>query len=217
LSGGPLALALAVACAVSACGLPDLTPPVSQPGALQEAFAVSNFFSPSGYMGDGEHAGFLRANVLDGGCKPRPPEAVGDCYRFVYHPDAKRWVGVYWVYPANNWGTRAGRRVEGTRFKEVRLRAASETPDLLVNFLVGGIKDPLLPNRDRVSAVQSVRLGPEWQTIRLDISGQQFDNVIGALAWSLPYPQDWDGDQPVVLYLDDLVWDTESSAPAAAP
>jgi hypothetical protein len=204
---------LALGWLAGACGLPDLTPQVSQPGALEAPFAVSNFFSPSGYMGDGERAGFLKADVLGGGCKARLPQAVGDCYRFTYRPDAKRWVGVYWVYPANNWGTRAGRRVEGKRFKEVRLQAASETPDLLINFLVGGIKDPLLPNRDRVSAVESVRLGTDWQTIRLDISGQEFDNVIGALAWSLPYPQDWDGDKPVVLYLDDIVWDTESSAP----
>jgi hypothetical protein len=206
-------LAAAGVLALAGCGLADLTPQVGQPGALEAPFAVSNFFTPSGYMGDGARLGMLEADVHNAGCKERPPGAVGDCYRFVYHPADNRWAGVYWVYPANNWGSRAGRRIAGERFKEVRLQAASATPDLLINFLVGGINDPILPNRDRVSAQTSVRIGTEWQTIKLDVSGQDFDRLIGALAWSLPYPEDWDGQQPVVIYLDDIVWDTEGGGP----
>jgi hypothetical protein len=194
---------------LAGCEMVELRPAASDPGPLDEPFAVSNFFTPSGYMGDGEKLGQLDAEVLNGHCKPRPPGAVGDCYRFVYQPGAKMWAGVYWVFPANNWGTRAGRRIEGQRFRQVRLQAASATPDLVVNFFVGRISDPTLPNRDRVSASTGLRLGTEWTTIRLDISGQEFERVIGALAWSLPYPMEWDGRQPVVLYLDDIVWDTE--------
>jgi hypothetical protein len=201
------------------CEAVDLTPKVSQPGMLDQPFAVSNFFTPSGYMGDGARLGQLQADVANDACKERPPGAVGDCYRFIYYPSDSMWAGVYWVYPANNWGSRAGRLVAGPKFKQVRLQAASATPDLLINFLVGGINDPILPNRDRVSASTSVRLGTAWQTITLDVSGQDFDQLIGALAWSLPYPEDWDGLQPVLFYLDDIIWDTDdgSGAPGAAP
>jgi hypothetical protein len=200
---------LLVLAAALGCEAIDPRPPVSHAGTLDDRFAVSNFFTPSGHMGDGERAGRLQMDIQSPACLPRPEGAAGDCYRFVYHPGDKQWAGVYWVYPANNWGSRAGRRVDGTRFKQVRLQAASATPDLVVNFIVGGIADPTLPNRDRVSAATSERLGPDWKLIRLDIAGQDFDRVVGALAWSLAYPQDWNGRDPVVLYLDDIVWDTD--------
>ena len=216
--GGSFCAGMAAALLLGGCELIDLHPQVSQPGQLDRPFAVSNFFTPSGYMGDGARLGQLKADVLNETCKTRPPGATGDCYRFIYYPSASMWAGVYWVYPANNWGSRAGRLIAGPRFKRVRLQAASATPDLLINFLVGGINDPTLPNRDRVSAVTSLRLGTDWQTVTLDVSDQDFDHVIGALAWSLPYPEGWDGERPVVFYLDDVVWDTEDgSASGAAP
>jgi hypothetical protein len=194
---------------MAGCEALELRPQVGSPGTLEDPFAVSNFFTPSGHMGDGELAGHIKMNVQNAACRERPPEASGDCYRFLYTPGVKDWAGVYWVYPANNWGSRAGRQVAGERFKQVRLQAASDTDDLPVSFVVGGIADPTLPNRDRVSATTSVRIGRDWQTIRLDIAGQDFDRVVGALAWSLAYPQGWDRTQPVVLYLDDIVWDTD--------
>ena len=209
----PVALLHAALAFLSACEAMMIEPPVARPGVLDAPFAVSNFFTPSGHMGDGARAGFLRMDVHNAGCLDRPEAAVGDCYRFVYRPGDNRWAGAYWVYPANNWGSRAGRRVDGPRFKQVRLMAASETPDLVVNFIVGGIADPTLPNRDLVSAATSERLGPTWKLIQIDISGQEFERVIGALAWSVAYPQDWNGEDPVVIYLDDIVWDTEPVEP----
>ena len=137
---------------------------------------------------------------------------MGDCYRFAYYPGDKRWAGVYWVYPANNWGSRAGRRIEGKRFNKVRFFAASATPDLLIGFYVGNISDSSLPHRDRVAGSTIVRIDTEWTPIEINVSGEDFDELLGAFAWSLAYPEDWDGETPVVLYLDDLVWDTEPIA-----
>ena len=59
-----------------------------------------------------------------------------------------------------------------------------------------------------MGAITTERIGTEWKTIRLPIGGQQFDQVLGAFAWSLAYPMEYDGKEPVVLYIDDLVWDT---------
>jgi hypothetical protein len=208
---GALAVVLALLGGVG-CGVPDRTPAVARPGAIQAPFAVSNFFTPSGYMGDGEQLGNLEVDVLNGRCMPRPTGAVGDCYRFEYHMGAKAWAGVYWVYPANNWGSRAGRSIAGTQFKEVRVQAASDTPDVAVTFFVGGIEDSTKPFGDSFRKADIARLGPDWQTIRFDVSGKDFDHLIGAFGWSLAYPKDWDGQKPVVLYFDDIVWDTESTA-----
>jgi hypothetical protein len=49
--------------------------------------------------------------------------------------------------------------------------------------------------------------------IQLDISEQEFERVIGALAWSVAYPPNANGEDPIVIYLDDIVWDTEPVEP----
>jgi hypothetical protein len=185
---------------------------VRRSGPLVETFPVSDVFTPSGYMGDGEVLGRLTASV-DARCKDRPGGAQGDCYRFEYRRGAKGWAGVYWVYPANNWGSRPGRPIDGARFRQVRVRAASDSEGLATNFVVGGIADPTLPNRDRVGGATSEVIGRDWKQIRIDVSGQDFDHVIGAFAWSLAFPMNRDDEDAVVLYLDDLVWDTEAVPP----
>lgn len=50
-----------------------------------------------------------------------------------------------------------------TTFRRVRLKAAVEPSGTTVNFVVGAIADPLLPNRDRVSATTSVKLTRDWR------------------------------------------------------
>lgn len=195
---------------LAACGIEDARDRVNHPGALRESFAVSEFFTPSGYMGDGETLGQLVGQVNQN-CRKRPTGAKGDCYVYDYRSGAYGWAGVYWVHPANNWGSRRGRSIEGAKFHKVRLKVAADPPEALVNFVVGGIADPLLPNRDRVSAITSVRVGGNWTDVELDISGQDFDQVIGALAWSMAFPPDREGNDPARLYLDDLVWETAPS------
>lgn len=207
------ALVLLAAAAVCACGADEALTRVNHPGPLDETFAVSSFFTPSGYMGDGEKLGRLSGKVNQG-CKARAPGAQGDCYVFEYRPGPFVWAGVYWVYPANNWGSRPGRRVQGAKFRTVRLRAAVEPAGTTVNFVVGGIADPLLPNRDRVSATASVKLTQAWTDVTLDVSGQDFTEVIGALAWSMAFPLSLGENGVARLYLDDLVWDTAGSEAA---
>ncbi|MDX2021364.1 MAG: hypothetical protein SF187_14075 [Deltaproteobacteria bacterium] len=203
-----------LAAGVCACGADEALTRVNHPGPLDETFAVSSFFTPSGYMGDGENLGLLNGKVNEG-CKARPTGAQGDCYVFEYRVGALGWAGVYWVYPANNWGSRPGRKVQGAGFKNVRLKAAVDPPGTTVNFVVGGIADPLLPHRDRVSATTSVKLSKDWTDVELDIAGQDFSEVIGALAWSMAYPTAL-GDRGVArVYLDDVVWDINASKVAA--
>jgi len=63
--------------------------------------SMNNHFIPSGWLGD---YGDLK---YDGACKEDP--YLGDtCIKIVYTGKASngaRWAGIYWQYPANNWGT----------------------------------------------------------------------------------------------------------------
>ena len=63
--------------------------------------SMNNHFIPSGWLGD---YGDLK---YDGASKEDP--YLGDtCIKIVYSGKASngaRWAGIYWQYPANNWGT----------------------------------------------------------------------------------------------------------------
>lgn len=98
-------------------------------GPLTETFAVSDYYTPSGYMGDGKHFGLLTGKTNEG-CRPRPDGARGNCYVFTYYPNAldeEAWAGVYWVFPANSWGSTGGHAIDAAKFKQVRFYAAVET------------------------------------------------------------------------------------------
>jgi hypothetical protein len=99
-------------------------------GPLNSTFAVSDFFAPSGFMGDGEFFGDL-VGTTNEGCKPRPLRARGNCYAFTYWPnnmDVDPWAGVFWVFPANSWGSTSGHAIDIAQFKQISFYAAVEGP-----------------------------------------------------------------------------------------
>src|SRR5438046_2577147 len=95
-----VALALYLGCSPSPA-TPDDAP-------LTAPFVISDHFAPTGYMGDGEVNGLVTMD--NDACPTRAPGAVGDCYKVVYTP-AGTWAGIYWQYPANNWGAKPGRKI----------------------------------------------------------------------------------------------------------
>jgi hypothetical protein len=115
----------AIGSASIGCGPTNPETLVEDPGPLSQTFAVSDHFTPSGFMGDGEYMGKLIMDVNNEYCKERPPGAQGYCYRFTYWEGPKDWAGVFWVHPANNWGTRPGRAIVGRNFKQVRFKIAT--------------------------------------------------------------------------------------------
>jgi hypothetical protein len=104
--------------------VPDLAKNSLSPGPIQGDFAVSDYFSASGFMGDGEERGFLTV-TRDEDCKERPDGAQGSCFHFTYNVGAVGWSGVYFQYPANNWGTEQGRAI-GDTYSALRFDAAAE-------------------------------------------------------------------------------------------
>ena len=42
------------------------------------------------------------------GKKPRPGKVEDAAIKVSYQPGAVGWAGVYWQYPADNWGSRPG-------------------------------------------------------------------------------------------------------------
>ncbi len=210
------------ASALAACGPKSQVALLGHTGPLAEPFAVSEFFSPSGHMGDGAVPGPLTLDI-DENCKDRPPGARGDCYRFTYVPSTQLWAGVYWQYPSNNWGTEHGWPVAQRAdeagvlpvFTTVKFMAASNVPAdasgnaLSVQFIVGGINGGFAFSDDFKFSTFKTDISTEWKAYSIDISGVPFSSVIGAFCWVTSYPS---GSDPQalpahVLYLDDIVWE----------
>lgn len=112
LSTARFVAALLLALPLAACG-PSDEADRTKVGPINGPFVVSNFFTPSGLMGDGAIPERLTVEI-NTNCKvPRPPGAQGDCYRYRYKVGDVKWAGAYWVFPANNWGTAPGREMIG--------------------------------------------------------------------------------------------------------
>jgi len=107
-----LAATLLLALPMASCG-PPAEEDRAKSGPIDGAFLVSDYFTPSGLMGDGAVPDRLMVDINKNCKQPRPPGAQGDCYRFFYTPNQIKWAGAYWVFPANNWGTAQGRNVVG--------------------------------------------------------------------------------------------------------
>lgn len=189
-------------------------PPTAAPddGPLTPPFAVSDHFSPTGYMGDGTTIGVV--NMVAAACPSRAPNAVGDCYMITYtppNPTDNGWAGVYWQFPGNNWGGYPGHTVLPGATQATAWAMGANGGEQ-VSFKVGGIAVADNTEEYHDSLTESagpVTLTTQWQPYSVDFGGATYDEVIGGFAWivNLPVP---DGGppstQPIVFYLDNITW-----------
>jgi hypothetical protein len=120
-------------------------------------FAVSDYFAPSGAMGDGATPGNLVIGTSSG-CKERPAGARGYCYSFQYVGNAPyttpvskstgvcNWAGLFFQYPDNNWGTSPGLPVPSGKLSKVSFQVAVGAGMETMTFQIGGIGAPPQPD-----------------------------------------------------------------------
>jgi hypothetical protein len=201
---------IALSTAIAGCGADKLTTPITTtpdsgaPAATSLPLTVSDFFAPSGYMGDGATPGAVTVDTT--ACKmPRPTGAVGDCYAVTYTPGSLAWAGVYWQYPANNWGAAPGKQIEAGATK-VSFFAAGKTGGEVVQFLSGGENDGTLPYHDAFKVMQTVTLTTTLSPVTIDLTGHAYDTgVLGAFAWLVTAPAG--STAPIAFYLDAITWE----------
>jgi hypothetical protein len=195
-------------------------------GPLTETFAVSDYYTPSGFMGDGANFRHLYADIGEN-CAPRPANARGDCFTFTYYKDASPtgvgWAGAFWVFPGNNWGSRPGHAIDTTKFHSIHYWAAIEYPpepaDLKAEGvtpdnpnIVYGIQNNNLPNadivNDKIFPPVTGEMKEYWMPFP-DLSPVQTnDSLIGAFGWSIAFPSYANANDPLVIHFDDIIWDT---------
>ncbi len=171
---------------------------------------VSAFYAASGYMGDGMVATSI---VADHTCPTRAPGNIGDCFKFVYTPQAVStygWGGVYWQSPANNWGTSVGTRI-ATGATKVSFYAAGAKGGEMISFFVGGITGSMFQDPNKVATIpETVTLTTTMTAYSIDLTGYTYDAIIGGFGWSAAATAAGDAGTfdptPITFYVDGIQW-----------
>ena len=163
----------------------------------KEGGSEENRFQPSGWMGD------LNCLKIDRACRTNPHSGE-TCTKIVYNPNSflfRRWSGIYWQYPLNNWGDYPGYDL----FKATKLTfwARGEKGKEMAEFKVGGIRVWQKPYCDSFGPVSTdvIVLGSEWRKYTLDLKGYDTSNVIGGFCFASNHLQNPAG---CTIYLDDI-------------
>jgi hypothetical protein len=174
-------------------------------------FVVDTVFVSSGFMGDGEMQGAIAVlpaktgDSTDCNGMRGNTAAAGSCHVVTYAPPAsggKGWGGVYWQFPANNWGTKPGYDLP-TGAKQVAFSAKGLKGGEKVTFLAGGIIGAGNPYSDSVKAMTTVTLTTDWAPYTIDLSGQSYTQVIGGFGWTMAAA---DVGTSGGFFVDDIQW-----------
>jgi hypothetical protein len=181
-------------------------------GPIALPFNVSDQFIPSGFMGDAPtdfNAVKMTSDAAQ--CPTRQAGAKGNCYKITWTPQrvgdaSTAWVGVYWQYPSNNWGAKAGKAISPGASK-VTFLASGGAGGEEVEFLAGGVNItggmPNLTYADTFQAKTNATLTTTWAPYEISLSGDSYSSVIGAFAWTITTSS----TSPITFYVDNIQWE----------
>jgi hypothetical protein len=163
---------------------------------------VEREFIPSGWMGDGatDHArqDIQMAQVANAKSRPGAPNTV--VTKITYRPGAVRWAGIYWQWPANNWGDKPAKAVQGA--SAISFWAAGERGGEIVEFKAGGVTGKPCNDSFEVS-LGSVALTKDWKQYRIPLRNRtdSLKPIYGAFAWVATGDSNPEG---LAFYLDSI-------------
>ena len=172
---------------------------ISISGPPSPPYPVSEYFIPSGWMGDYGDIEY------DEACSNNPHSGT-TCIRITYSPSgSNEWAGIYWQYPEGNWGDQPGWNLHGAT--KLTFWARGDTGGEKAEFKVGGIKTAGKPYSDSIYPAVStgvLSLSTSWQQYTIDLSGKDMSNVIGGFCWVTNKTGNPDG---ATIYIDDMVYE----------
>jgi|GEM_PF-6942965 len=161
-----------------------------------EGDSANNFF-PSGHMGD------IRALRLEQNNR-NFVRSGRSSIKVAYNPtnDGVAWAGIYWQYPANNWGNRgSGYNLTGATSLTFWARG-QYGGEVINNFKVGGISGGEVQDSD-MRSIGPIELSRRWTQYTIDLTGADLSNIIGAFALTFTRAANPEG---AVVYLDEIVF-----------
>ncbi len=138
-----------------------------------------NHYIPSGFMPNGECTDF--SDTWQENCK-----TAKTCMKVDYDVECSRkdqkWAGIYWLNPANNWGTRKG-GYDLTGATRLTFWARGEKGgEQVQEFTVGGVSGDY-PDSD-TAVIGPVILGTQWRQYTIDLRGKDLSYISGGFAWT---------------------------------
>lgn len=150
-------------------------------------------WAPSGWMGSVDFIEF------EEGCKENP-HGGSTCIKVTF-TDPKKWGGIVWQNPAENWGDEPG-GVDLTGAKQLVIWARGEKGGENISVKMGGL------GRDKpyfdTAAVgrENVHLSKDWKRYTLQLGGKNLERVISGFVFSV------EGKGPeTIVYLDDIQYE----------
>jgi len=163
----------------------------------QDKGTRGNHFIPSGFMPNGnclEFNDMWQKDCYEG----------KTCIRIVYDVECSRedqqWAGIFWLNPANNWGSKKGGfNLEGAE-KLVFWAKGEKGGERIEEFNIGGIAGNY-PDSDS-AMIGPVVLTDDWREYTIDIRGKDLSYISGGFSWTTNAKVNSDG--PCVFYLDQI-------------
>jgi hypothetical protein len=159
-----------------------------------------NHYAASGFMPDGQCVSIDDAWRDD--CNGNE-----SCIKAVFDRDCSAlgigWAGVYWLYPANNWGDdKDGHNLTGA--KKLTFWARGQKGGEVVTFKMGGVgMGHQYPDSDGASS-DPITLTKEWKKYSIDLTGKDLSRISGGFAWVGSVK---DNQRPITFYLADIYYE----------
>jgi len=160
--------------------------------------AIQNHFIPSGWMGD------YSDMKIDVGAADNPYFGKSSI-KITYANKASngaRWAGMYWQYPANNWGGADGGFDLSKATKLTFWARGEKGGERIEEFKVGGIMGEY--SDSDTAGIGPVVLDKEWKQYTIDLAGKDLSYIIGGFAWATNLDVNPDG---AVFYLDEIKYE----------
>jgi hypothetical protein len=137
---------------------------------------IEKYFSPSGYMGDGEISSIKISKTKSDNC----PVGI-ECLKVVYSPNVNGWGGLYWQFPANNWGETKGLNLSNKNISKATFSAKGSKGGEIIIIKLGGISGKRFEDSFQVES--RITLSNEWRYYSIDIKEKDLSNVIGGFCF----------------------------------
>lgn len=156
-----------------------------------------NKYIPSGWMGDYVDLK-LSPNCFSDHKKGMTSTKIY-YYPTEYQEEKKGWVGVYWQYPLNNWGTQKGYNLTGA--KKLTFYAKGEKGGEIIDTIkVGGIKGEYRDTTD-TSIGKLIILSKRWKKYKINLKNKDLSNISGGFCFVLTKE---DNPKGATFYLDEI-------------
>ena len=119
--------------------------------------------------------------------------------RFTYDSlnGADDWAGVYYLWPAENWGDDPTGGYDLSGATKLVFRARSEKEGVQIDFGMGDVTGGYGDSTEK----RTFTLSSEWQEYTVDLTGYDLSRVVGGFHWSVSR---YTNSGPVTFYLDDI-------------